>query len=290
MKNASCSTTLIFYSAALTFFPLSDAAAHGDYHDKVRGLTAQLSVRGNDASVRFELAKEHEGHDEFDLALAEADAVDLLEPGKHPTNWLRAKILNKQNRWTEAEALLNSQLESMPGHPDSLFQRGSARLKLGNKDAAIADFQAAVAKSNQVASPDFYATTARVLLESGLFGEAVEIVRTGLSAHSSEMDLIILAVDTGAAAKEYDFALQNASRLESLWPVPGIWTVRRAELLAAAGRTDEASSTWRGLLKQLENLPNLERGKPVHRDLIQKCRKALDLPVTTDVVAPPATH
>jgi hypothetical protein len=129
-----------------------------------------------------------------------------------------------------------------------------------------------------------------VLLEYGLSEEAVEIVRTGLSAHSSEMDLIILAVDTGAAAKDYDFALQNASRLESLWPVPGIWTVRRAELLAAAGRTDEASSTWKGLLKQLENLPNLERGKPVHRDLIQKCRKALDLPVTTDVVAPPATH
>ena len=50
---------------------------------------------------------------------------------------------------------------------------------------------------------------------------------------------------------------------------------RRAELLALAGRLDEARAAWSALKQHLSSLPNLQRGTPDFLALSAKADAAL---------------
>lgn len=68
----------------------------------------------------------------------------MVQEMDYDVNYYLAAAHCKNGEYREAEQIYTAILEMKPGEKDALFLRGNARLELGNNEAAVADFEAAM--------------------------------------------------------------------------------------------------------------------------------------------------
>jgi tetratricopeptide (TPR) repeat protein len=260
--------------------------AHGAYHDVVAAITAELEKKPDDAGLRYRLADAHADHDEWQACLSELDRVDRLAPGIYPTGFLRGLALHNADKNEEALKHLDDFLLAHPGHVEALATRGRVFLKLGRAPEAMADLQKAVDLST-TPETDLITDLAIACRDAGKPAEASKVIDAGLKTAGNSPDLLQCALEIETAAGSWDAALGRIEALQKAAPRPEPWMARRAELLQAAGRPDEARAAWRALREHLLSLPNLERGTPLLAGILAQTEKALGNESPSPVIAPP---
>ena len=134
--------------------------AHGDLHEQIEAVTAQIAKEPGNAELLLKRAELHRAHEEWAAALADYDRVDLLAPGR--TSLGRGLVLLAQGKAREALAPLDECLHARPGHLEALVARGRARVQLRELAGAVADFDRAIELS-RVFDPDVFLERARAL-------------------------------------------------------------------------------------------------------------------------------
>ncbi len=290
MHAPSFRFALLAWSILTSFASLAlvgSALGHGAYHDVVVGLSAKLAKNPNDAGLRFQLATAHAGHDEWDLCLAEVARVEALAPGKYRTGYLTGKSLAGKGQFGPALADLDGFLAAEPKHVGARVERARTLLKLKRNDDAFADYSAALKRSSD---PELYVEAIDALRRNGRAEEAHGLAETGARKTRQDPAVLVIAVDCATDLGRTDEALAHLERLRRVWPRPEPWMQRKAELLAKAGRKEEALAAWRELHDHLMALPNLERAQPFLAKPLAACRRALGLSGAPAVAAPPAAR
>lgn len=265
------------------------AFGHGSYHDTVVQLSGIIGKFPEAPGPRFQLARAHQEHGEWQLALAELDRVEALAPGRFPIRLVRGLALADAGKWLEARGELDAFLAVEPAQVEALTSRSRVLLQLNEPAAAERDRQRVLELMPRLGA-GFFIDWANALRERHRGEAAVRWVRTGLQRLGNDPELLRLAVECEAAIGDYPSALAHVAVLQQVWPRPEPWLQREAELLAAAGRSRDARAAWERLRVHLESLPSLDRGQPAAMELMVRVRRELQLAPVTVVAAPPATR
>ena len=264
----------------LTSVMVSLCCGHGAYHDVVIEVTRALEQNPDDASLHFKLACAHQEHGEWKAALVECERVRRLAADGFDTEFIEGRALASGGHFEAAKGLLDGFLAKQPRHAGAHAERGRVLMKLQMPAEAEKDFEAALSLEKQ-APVDWW-------LEAAQAGKAVDVLRRALSRIGDDPQLLNASLAAELKAGNFHEAIQRVDALQKIAPRREPWMARRAELLQAAGRHEEARAAWTALRSHLLSLPNLERGTPLLAGVLAQTEKALGLAAPAAVVAPPA--
>jgi tetratricopeptide (TPR) repeat protein len=256
------------------------AHGHGAYHDVIEEVTRKLAATPADAALHFRLACAHQEHGEWKAALIECERVRRLDTTGFDTEYIEGKALAAGGHLEAAKGALDSFLARKPQHAGAHAERGRVLLKLKMPAEAQNDFTAALSLERH-APIDWW-------LEAAQAGKAVEVLRKALLAHADDPQLLTASLEAELKAGNTDEALLRVEAMQRIAPRAEPWMARRAQVLAAAGRGDEARAAWSALHTHLLSLPNLERGTPLLAGVLAETEKALGIAAPAVVVAPPS--
>ncbi|MFZ4764447.1 MAG: tetratricopeptide repeat protein [Roseimicrobium sp.] len=271
--------------AALCLIPLV-AYGHGSYHEELETVDEHLAQTPNDGRLWYRRAFLNVLHGEWQMAMVDAEKADRLAPGAHPTDWVRGQALDTGGQFAVARAVLDAFLEKHPSHGGAYASRARVLMKLGEKEAALADYRTALQFLTK-AEPDMIQETVQVLLNQNLDSEAADLLEAHIKRLGDEPGLVLTALDADLRLGRYDSALKRVDAMERTAPRPEPWMARRAQILAQAGHTSQARSAWEALAAHIQSLPNLERGSPHVSKYLLEAQQALGLSIPAPVVAPP---
>ena len=235
---------------------------------------------------RLELAETRCLHGEWSAALADLNEVEALAPGHFSTDFLRGRILLGGGNAVEARAALDRLIAREPGHSRAITWRARASRALGDMEAAVTDYRAALQMTDRP-EPDLVQETADALAAHGRVEEAVEVLGQGIARLGNLASLVLKAMELELFTGRFDAALSRVAVMQQSAPRPEPWMARRASILGRAGRTAAAQAAWRDLLTHLAALPSLERGSHAMSLLAEQARQALSALSPTSLSALP---
>ncbi|WP_449067933.1 tetratricopeptide repeat protein [Prosthecobacter sp.] len=262
-----------------------NASGHGAYHDIVIEIHAKLKDAPNDPALRHRLAAAHVEHGDWKEALVELERLRRLAPKACHLGYLSGRALATGGMLEAARVELDEFLSAEPAHQAALGERARVLLKLGQVKAGLADYRAAL---RQPAAPDLYVEAALAFRQHGHLNEASDIANRAVVETRQDPEVLSCAVDCALAAGRVDQAVAHTDLLRKAWPRPEPWMQRKAEILAAAGRDNEARTAWQELHDHIMRLPNLDRAQPFLVEMLGRTRHALGMTSPAAVVAPPA--
>lgn len=268
--------------------PLSQASGHGAYHDELLRIGRELETKPEDRSMLYrQRAVLHIGHEDWQAALVDLERVDRLQASSGDTNGLRGQALNLAGQWAAAQAALTNHLTLHPDDGEALFHRGHARLQLGDKRAAVTDYQAAFEKTGALQTGQV-SEMAEAISEIDGPGAGANFMERVLVRSGSEPGLLERAVELHLRSGQIEPALRHLASLQRVMPRPEPVMARRAQVLEQAGHRAESAAAWAALRDHLLALPNLDRGTPAMSQLLRQAEQALGVATLQAVSAPPA--
>jgi tetratricopeptide (TPR) repeat protein len=192
--------------------------------------------------------------DAFLKAKAQADG------GQHWT--VLATYQLRRGNEEEALTALGKGIDAVPDDPALPMERAKLRLRRLEFDAARADLAKVAAGKDEVLALEAAKLTGKSWLREGRTEEAIKAWDAVLAAHPGDEDLLEDLVETAAAESETAQALIYADKLVTASRDPYQKTLRmlrRGDLLAQAGKNDEAVEAYSATLNQVGDGSWLER-------------------------------
>ena len=248
--------------------------AHGAFHDELQHLNEQIEASPNDGALLFQRGWTSFLHGDWQACLIDVEKAERLAPDKYPFDYVRGQALALGGKFGAAKTVLDDFIKAHPEHGPATAARARCCDKLGQHDAALADFSAALDKRPEP-EPDLYLETAEAFMAQKRQKDAAQVLQTGIQRLGNIPSLTLKALDIETATHQYDLALQRVDAMQKAAPRPEPWMAKRAALLSEAGRAADASNAWTALRDRIAGLPNLERGSNAMSVLAQEAETAL---------------
>jgi predicted Zn-dependent protease len=261
-------------AALLLALARSTATAHATHEARVARIAEQLAQRPNDPALHFEMAEANVEHGDWEVALINLSEVDRLAPGAFPTALRRADAFIVGGRPQSARKVLDPWLAEHPGQPGALLLSARVFQRLGETERALAEFRAAFSFLPNP-EPDVVLEVADLLITRGENEAALKLLAEHVARLGPIPTLMLRALDLELAASDFDAAVERVETLRDAAAVPEPWMARRAEILAQAGRQDEARTAWQALLEHLVELPPVQRNSHAFLQLRDQAQAAL---------------
>jgi len=248
--------TVALISVVAVMLP-SMGLAHGDLHEQIAQVTASLQKSPGNAELLFKRAELYRAHMDWREAEADYDALEKLAPELDAVHLGRGKLLLATGRFEPAEVALDRFLAAHPEHVEGLVTRARVRAKQRDYRAAAADFATAIRLSAQP-EPEHYLESAQALEAAGgeHIAEALRVLDEGLTKLGSLPTLGFQAIDFEVKRGAYDAALARLERLSAGARRKEMWLERRGDILAKAGRLNEAQQAFHQAREAIAALPN----------------------------------
>lgn len=259
------------FCAVLVTSPL---AAHGTFHAQYLRLQEEIAANPQDALLQCRLANLFAEHEDFATALGALERATELDPKLATIELVRGEVLCAAGRSAEARESLNRFLAREQSNSLGWLLRARVRTSLGEARAALEDFRSAL-RTNRSPEPDLYQEVGDALAAQGELDEALAILADGLRTLGPIPSLSLRAIELESVAGRCDAALARVDQLQRTAARPEPWMVRRAELLAHAGRSVEAVAAWRELRAHLAALPAEIRSTHAMSRLAERAQQEL---------------
>jgi hypothetical protein len=251
--------------------------AHGDLHEQIVRLTAQLSLEPNNAVLRHKRGELHRAHGDYTSALQDYALAEQLDPELTVVHLSRGRALLEMSRHAEARVALDAFLGRESRHVEGLLLRARARARLAERTPvstqaarlrheADQDYAAALTHSRDPL-PDLFLERAENLDAAGEPARALEVLAQGMGRLGSLIVLEQAALALERRLARYDAALQRIDRLLAQAERKESWLSVRAEVLDSAGRPQEAAWARAGALTLIAALPAGKRALASTREL-----------------------
>lgn len=266
-------------AAALCAVALSIAApplaAHGELHNQIAEMDRQIAAQPDNTALLLRRAELHRIHREWALADQDYARVEALQP-KHPeVQWLRARATLEAGKPQLALPELDRYLALYPDHATARLTRARALVALGRHPQAAADYALALERMPQP-NPDHYLELVKAQRDSGM-SPAVQLasIEKGINRLGFVPSLEDVALDIEMRAKRWDAALFRIDRQISVAARKERLLYRRGQVLAQAGRRDEAIAAFRASMHEIEKLPEALRTPRATAQLIEQVQLEL---------------
>ncbi|MFN2406756.1 MAG: tetratricopeptide repeat protein [Pyrinomonadaceae bacterium] len=271
----------------------SFAQAHEGLHEQIVAITAKIKRDPKNATLYLQRGELHRLHREWTRAAADYDRAARLEPELKVIDLVRGKMLLESGRLQRARVTLDRFLTQQPSHFEGLVTRARVLAGLGATNDAIKDFTEALAVSPD---PELYlerahatAPDSRVSVRDARVSgrdatqpreqKRIEDALNGLDEGSKRLGPVVTlqlaAIDLELRRHNYDAALARLDIVMSQSERKETWLVRRGEILALAGRKDEARSSFQDALTAIDSLPPSRRQTRSMTALQLRIRSAL---------------
>jgi tetratricopeptide (TPR) repeat protein len=172
-------------------------------------------------------------------ALADADGALTLEPQSSAALLLRAETLYATGKIDHALVAVDALLAVAPASAAGRHLRARALREVGRLDESAAEYDRFLTGQSQPL-PDSYVERAEVLAALGRTEAAIRSLDEGVARLGEVATLRLAAVDIAAQAGDVKEAVERIDNLLRRNPDQVFWMTRRAEILEADGRRDEA--------------------------------------------------
>lgn len=262
------------------------AVAHGTHSDLMKRANEGLAAQPADGGKWYQRALLQFEHEDWAESLADLKKAEAFAPGEFPVLWIRGRISDQQGNPAAAKAAFDEFLRTTPDHWGALASRARVEVKLGLHDEALADYRNALA-NNPKAEPDLYNEVAQALAARNLTDEALQVVAAATIRLGEISSLQMRALEIELAAERWDAALVRLDRIQKNAVRPEPWMMKRAGVLAAAGRLDESRAAWLSLIARLDSLPPAERESHSMSLIAEQARLALSVIPTAPAARSP---
>ncbi|HSP98498.1 MAG TPA: tetratricopeptide repeat protein [Candidatus Dormibacteraeota bacterium] len=222
---------------------VAPARAHVGTDELLAASRAAAAANPADADVQLQLARALRLAGDSDGALVALDAALAHGADADEVAATRAGVLLDAGQAAAAVAELDRLLARRPDAPGAHFDRGRACLALGRADDAARELGVAIA-TLPAPRPEQVLLHRDALLAQGRIADAVRALDAGMARLGTIAALQLPAVELELRLDRTDAAL---ARLDALMARAGrnpFWLVRRAEILAGAGRGAEARAAY----------------------------------------------
>lgn len=237
------------------------ARSHGPLHEQIQRLTLGIESRPDRRDLLIERGTLYRVHELYAEALADWERAARLDP-KDATNDFRLGLGALGLRRTNAAL---EQLERFVGHvprsiPGQLAAAEACRMA-GRHGDAVRHWTVAIRESEEP-RPEWFLDRARSGELSGMPPkEILAGLDEAIARHGPLPALQLKAVELEVGRGAVDDALRRLSETADRADRKERWLLRRAEVLAGAGRTDEARAEFLAARAALERLPDrIRRG------------------------------
>ena len=247
---------------------VATALGHGDTHEAILAITAEIAKAPNDTDLLLRRGELHSQHQDWAAAAADFDRVAKLAPELVAVDLCRGKMHLAAGKPAAAVKALDRLIKKHPDHAAAFLSRARAKLQLREYAAAAADYTKAITLSTQP-EPEFYIERANALAAQGPKQRepAIRSLDEGIEKLGPIVTLILPAIELEVGTKKYDAALARLERFTATMPRKDSWLARRAEILAKAGRKDEALAAYQSTLTAIDALPHRTRQAKATADL-----------------------
>jgi predicted Zn-dependent protease len=252
--------------------------AHEGLHEQIAAVTKLLQAQPGNAGLHLKRGELHRLHRDWDAALADYERAAQLDSALPGVVLARARMMLDAGWPNAARATVEGFLAREPEHPEGRLLHARALARLGDRAAAVAAYDRAMAASRP--GPELYLERAR-LLADGDASDQVAALRgldEGIAQLGPLVTLELAAIDLELKARRYDAALARVDRLAAQTPRKETWLAKRGEILDRAGRRGEARQAYAAALTALDALPPHRRGVRAMADLEKSIRTALARP------------
>jgi predicted Zn-dependent protease len=241
------------FRSAIAFLSIFGVLAHGDLHERITHISAELAKTPRNPVLLAKRAELHRQHQEWSEALADIRLVATLR--NDPSDRiLEAMILLESGKTRESKTVLDTILRDSPTHSVALVARAQAHAFLHDDLAAVKDYNAAAALISQP-KPDLFLEQARCMVRAGDRAAAIEALEQGMARISRLPSLQRYALDLEVDLGRYDAALARLSALENGSQSRFDLMLLRGEILLKAKRADEAREIFAATLCAIESQP-----------------------------------
>lgn len=262
-------------AACVAFFAFAGSmSGHGAAPDRLEAIASALRAEPDNPALLVEQADLLVEHGDHAVARRALDRADRLAPGRFPTDRVRARLFFEEGLLPESLACLDQAVAAHPDDTEARFLRARVLRATGELQKSLDDYLEACSRTEFVAG-DHAVEAADALAEAGKTSEAVSVLTKAVSSQGRMPSLLTRLIDLEIARGRTNEALAWVDAMRERAPRPEPWMVRRAELLAAAGRPEEAERAWTELDAHLRRLPSLERGSPLLRPVTERVARAL---------------
>ena len=261
---------------ALVLYPMvfvEKVVAHSDVDPEIAEVTAELADQPENVALLLRRGQLYRFNGKLIESLNDLEQAWLLDRDNRQVALARCRTLVALGRESEAEAALDQYLQGEAGvsRVVALVERANLYARTGRADLALADFSAAL---DLYPTVELYLARGHLQEELGRLDAAAGGYREGLShlpqASILRRELIRVKIAQGhypEALTLIDTELASAS-------VKTDWYLRRAEVLAALGKT-EAADTARAHALAEANRAFAKRPTALHRVVRAKVYQAL---------------
>ncbi len=241
----------------------SSAQAHEGLHEQIVAITAKIKRDPKNASLYLQRGELHRLHRDWTRAAADYDRAARLEPELKVIDFVRGRMFYESGRLQRARLTLDRFLTQKPSHFEGLVTRARVLARLGATTDAIRDFTQVLAVSPD---PELYLERAQIAAgdangarKQKRIDDALNGLDEGMKRLGPLVTLQLAAIDLELRRGSYDAALSRLDQVTSQSERKETWLVRRGEILALAGRKDEARSTFQHALTAIDSLPPSRR-------------------------------
>ena len=256
-------------------FTVESARAHEGVDEHIVALTAKIKRDPKNASLYLQRGELYRVHRNWRRAAADYDRAERLQPSLIIVDLARGRMFFESGRFSRAKFVLDRFLRQRPADVEGLTTRARVLAKLAARTEAVDDFTQAIALM-QPPEPELYLERAEVLAgDTSTIPEALRGLDEGIKRLGPLVTLQLAAIDIELRGKNYDAALTRLDLIAAQSERKETWLVRRGEILAAAGRNEEARNAFNAALVAIDSLPPARRHNRVITALQLRARSGL---------------
>ncbi|MCA9771091.1 MAG: hypothetical protein KC466_01705 [Myxococcales bacterium] len=254
---------------AAALLSISVAYADPDLAVRIGILDDRIAEEPGNAELYLARAELYREAGDWPKVFADLDRVAAIRPDDPELGFRRGRALIDAGRVAEGRAALDRFLATHPDHAPARIERARLLARGGERDAAVRDWDAALAAASKPV-PDLYLERARLLLAPpARLDDALAGIDQGVARLGPLVTFVTFAVDAEAARARPAAAIAWIDRLPPHLRALPRWLARRAELLDAAGKKDEALVARCDALTGLRALPPSRRAAKANAELYQ---------------------
>jgi len=227
-------------------------SAHGDLHEQIAAASRAIARQPDDAALYLARGELYRGHHETEPALADYAIALRLDLTLDAARLARGRLLLEAGRPGDSLPDLDRFLAAQPNHAEALVVRARARSATADPSHARIDYDRALGLSP---NPDWYIERARLVRVSAGPAAALDGLDEGMARLGPVVTLTLEAIECELSLADYDAPLLRLDRLTAASGAHPHWTLRRGDILLAAGRAPDARAAFITAIAALDALP-----------------------------------
>ena len=253
---------ILTLAAAVSLSPGQTVYAHGPAQGRIAALTAAIAGDPANVDLLVERADLYREIGSLSRALADYDRALRLDPTCN-VHLGRALVLLERQRFDDALAAADASIVREPGDPRAWRVRAEALVGLDRDPEAVIALDQAIAVADPPL-PDDYLQRAKLLASFGAsqLDDAIAGLDEGLARLGPAVTLQLFAIELERERRTFDSALARLDDLQDRYDRVEAVLVLRGDVLAQAGRKQEADAAYTDALQVIEERLSNKRAAP----------------------------